>query len=144
MKKFLHFIVWVLVFVSCSEKKEKPSEGWKELESFHKVMQRVYHPMQDSGNLAPAKKLMNQLADEADRWADAKIPEEIDTPEMKARLQKLKTDARALANEITKGSTDDSLKEKLTHLHSEFHEIMEATFSTKEKEDEGKDEHEDH
>jgi len=144
MKKFLYFILFTLVLVACSKKREKASEGWKERESFHKVMQDIYHPMRDSGNLGPAKKLMNQLADEADRWADAKLPEEIDTPEMKARLQRLKTDVRALADEITKGSTDDSLKEKLTRLHSEFHEIMEASLSTKGNEDEGKDEHDDH
>ncbi|GHM98686.1 hypothetical protein WSM22_01760 [Cytophagales bacterium WSM2-2] len=88
-------------------------------------MAASFHPL-DSGNVAPVKKLASQMADEAASWAAATLPEKVNNDEMKGKLEKLKTDTRALADEIAKGATDESIKQKLTELHEQFHKIMEG------------------
>jgi len=146
MKKLSVLILSAIVLFSCSkkEKHEEKSGDWKELEEFHKIMAKVYHPLKEEENLEPAKKLMSQLADEADKWSVAELPEKVNTPAMKEKLTRLKTDARTLADEITKGASDEIIKEKLNQLHEEFHEIRKTWASSKESEDEDKDEDENH
>jgi hypothetical protein len=120
--------VFVLVAALClacaGEKKKSDSSEWKELESFHKLMAAVFHPL-DSGNLEPAKKLASQLAEEADHWASSTLPENVNNSEMKKKLVELKKSSRALSDEVGNGSSDDVLKEKLATVHQQFHEIME-------------------
>lgn len=129
MKKAFSILTLVALACACSVK-EKHAEGmkeWKELDSFHKVMAQAFHPLKDSGNVAPARKLAGDLAAEAEHWAAASLPEQVNTDQMKSALEKLKTDSRALADEIANGVSDDVVKEKLTALHDQFHKIMEAS-----------------
>ena len=140
MNKILVFSLLLLAACSGKEKKSASAE-WKELESFHKVMADVFHPLKDSGNLAPAKQLASQLASEAERLATSTLPEKINNDEMKSDLEKLKTDSRSLAEEIAKGASDQIVKEKLNALHEQFHKIMEAA-SGGEHHDHEKREHE--
>jgi len=136
MKKFLVLLLSSVVLFSCSNKESNEGESgdWKELDAFHKIMAQAYHPLKDSGDPAPTKQLITQLADEAEKWSNSELPEKVNTPEMKGRLQKLKTDSRALENEIHSGATDGTIKEKMNLLHDQFHQIMEAWHS-KETED---------
>jgi hypothetical protein len=142
MKRFPVLIFLAIVLFSCSHKEnhEEESGDWKELEEFHKIMAKVYHPLKEEENLEPAKKMMNQLADEAEKWSAADLPEKVNTPAMKEQLQKLKSDARALANEIDKGVSDEVIKEKLNQLHEQFHQIRKTWASSKESDDEVEDE----
>lgn len=138
MKKLSLLILSVVVLVSCSkkEKHEVESGDWKELNAFHRIMAAAYHPLKDSGNLAPTRKLINQLADEAEKWSGAALPDKVDTPEVKEKLQKLKTDARALANEIHDGASDEIVKNRMIKLHDQFHAVMEAWNHDEDDEDE--------
>ena len=131
-----------MVLFSCSNKErhEEEADGWKELDAFHKIMAKAYHPLKDSGDLAPTKQLINQLADEAEKWSSASLPDKVNTPEVKEKLQKLKTDARALQNEIRGGASDNQIIEGMTKLHDQFHTIMEAWGHN--DDEEGEDEHE--
>jgi hypothetical protein len=125
MNKILVFGLLLLASCSGKEKKSESTE-WKELGSFHKVMADAFHPLKDSGNLAPAKQLASQLADEAEKLASSTLPEKINNEEMKSNLEKLKADSKSLAAVIAKGATDEVVKEKLNSLHDQFHKIMEA------------------
>jgi len=129
MKNVVSILAVVVLALACStkEKHHGAMKEWKELDSFHKIMAQAFHPLKDSGNVAPAKKLASDLAAEAERWAAASLPEQVNTDEMKSYLEKLKTDSRTLADEIAKGASDDVVKEKLTALHDQFHKIMEAS-----------------
>jgi len=141
MKRLPVLILSAVVLFSCSSKeKHEESSDWKELDAFHKIMAKAYHPLKDSGNLDPTKQLINQLADEAEKWSNAALPDNMNTPEVKARLQKLKTDSRALANEIHEGASDDQIKDQMIKLHDQFHEIMKAWIHN--DGEEGEDEHE--
>jgi hypothetical protein len=135
MKKFYVLIMTVAILFSCSKKEKHVEEtsDWKELDSFHKIMADAYHPMTESGNLAPAKQLMNQLAGEAAKWSASTLPDKVNTPKMKESLQKLKIDARVLADNINKGTSDDVVKDKLTKLHDQFHEIMKVWYNKAEQ-----------
>jgi hypothetical protein len=142
MNRPLVLILSVIVLASCSNKKshEEESGDWKELDAFHKIMAKAFHPLKDSGNLDPTKQLVNQLADEVEKWSSADLPEKVNTPEVKEKLQKLKTDSRTLANDIHDGASDDLIKEKMFKLHDQFHEIMEVWS----RQHEGEEEHESH
>ncbi len=119
----------VIIFIMGCSKKEKQEEQlpeWKELDSFHMIMAEAFHPLKDSGNLAPVKQMINDIADQAAKWAAAPLPKKVDNADMKSKIEKLKTDTRSLANEMAKGATDEMITEKLTALHDQFHQIMEA------------------
>jgi len=112
------------------------SDEWKEMNSFHMIMAEAFHPYKDSSNLAPAKKLAEEMAAEADTWAVAALPEKVDNEQVKASLQKLKTDTRGLADLIKSGADDTAVGSSLNALHDSFHGIMEAWHGG------GKEEHE--
>ena len=141
MKKLLFLLLSGAVLFSCSNKEnsEEESADWKELDAFHKIMAEAYHPLKDSGDLAPTKQLIKQLADEAEKWSNSELPEKVDTPEMKEKLEKLKINARVLESEVQKGAADSIVMTKMNLLHDQFHGIMEAWHSK-----EADDEHENH
>ena len=128
MKKLSVLILSVVVLAACSKKAKHEAEpgDWKELNAFHRIMAEAYHPLKDSGDLAPARKLINQLADEAEKWSSAALPNRVNTPEVKEKIQKLKTEARALANDISSGASDEMVKDRMIKLHDQFHSVMEA------------------
>ena len=135
------FLLAALAFagVACTSKngeKETASQGqdeWPEMESFHMVMAEAYHPYKDSANLEPIKSLAENLARESATWASAKLPPAVDNEEVKAKLEKLKADCRALADRVKAGASDDQIGSSLNALHESFHGIMEAWHHTKEK-----------
>ncbi len=131
--KHVLLVIAVGFFIFSCATKEHHSEGaamdndeWPEMDAFHMTMAEAFHPLKDSGNVEPATRLMSQLADEADKWAEAPLPEKVNTDEMKSRLQKLKTDLRALADEVNDGAPEDQVGTTLYTIHDQFHEIMEA------------------
>lgn len=144
MKKNRAAILMIPFLFACSNKEKHASDPgeWKELDAYHKIMAEAYHPLKDSGNLAPAKSLINQLADEAEKWSEAPLPDKVNTPEVKAKLQKLKTEARALADDNGSGASDEIIKQKMIELHDQFHSIM-ATWNHQDEAGED-DEHENH
>ena len=66
------------------------------------------------------------MTDEADKWAAAPLPKKVNNDEMKERLQKLKTDLRALTEQISDGAPGDQVGTTFYIIHDQFHEIMEV------------------
>ena len=120
----------LLTALACSKKTEVAEEAdsveWPEMDSFHMIMAEAFHPFKDSTNLEPAKKLAEEMAVEAAKWQSTTIPEKVNNDNVKALLEKLKTDTRAFADGVGSGVTDEDLGKKLTSLHDDFHSIMEA------------------
>jgi hypothetical protein len=102
------------------------TDDWPEMDAFHMTMAEAFHPLKDTGNVEPANRLMTKLADEAEEWAKAPLPEKVNNDGMKARLQKLKSDLRTLAREISNGAPEDQVGTALYSIHDQFHEIMEV------------------
>ena len=102
------------------------SDEWPEMDAFHMTLAEAFHPLKDSGNVEPALRLIEQLADEADKWAATALPEKVDNEDMKMKLAKLKSDLHALSDEVKIGAPDDQVGASLFIIHDQFHEIMEA------------------
>jgi hypothetical protein len=79
-KPLIYFLIFAFAgFVSCTSKPEstttaaEDSSEWKEMDSFHMIMAEAFHPYKDSSNLAPVKKLAEEMAAEAEKWASASL-----------------------------------------------------------------------
>jgi hypothetical protein len=120
------FMFVAAVFISCNGKKESSSTGeWKELDSYHDVLAEVYHPLSDSGNVEPARRLLGSLAEKGDSLAMASLPEKVNTEEMKSLISTITSDTRNLANEIKNGVSDSVVSQRLNPIHDQFHKIHE-------------------
>lgn len=132
-----YLIVFLMIvgmsFYSCSPKEKSESvteqtdeNEWAQMDSFHMIMADAYHPYKDSAILEPVKRLAEEIAQEAEKWASASLPEKVNNDMMKARLNQLKADTRALSEMIKAGSSDEQIGTSLQALHDHFHSIMEA------------------
>jgi len=129
------------LLVMCAKpSKEDEQIEWKQMDDFHAVMADVYHPLKDSGNLAPIKSRAEELATSASAWADATLPEKVDNEEVKGLLIKLKDGTRGLADQIKAGAADDVIQSQLTSLHDLFHALQEKWYQA----GDGEEGHEDH
>jgi hypothetical protein len=140
MNKFILFIfsLCLIGIISCSKKTGETAEQdeWPELDSFHMTMAEVFHPLKDSGDVRPITARAAELADEAEKWANAPLPEKVNNDEVKQLLADLKAGTRNLADEIKIGTEDDVIGTRLYELHDLFHKIQEKWY--------GKGEHHDH
>jgi hypothetical protein len=122
-------VALIALLFACSKKEsnaEESSDEWPEMDSFHMIMADAYHPFKDSANLAPAKRLAEEMALEAVRWQEAPLPEKVSNDDMKAQLEKLKMESRTFADQVKSNVDDVTLGNSLTGLHESFHKIMEA------------------
>ncbi len=134
--RFKHIVFFTIVLTSlsaCSKTEKVTSEAahsddseWVEMDSFHLIMAEAFHPYKDSANLEPVKRLAEELAQEADKWASAPLPDRVNNDEIKFQLNQLTADARALSEMIQGGASDEEIGNTLQALHSSFHTIMEA------------------
>lgn len=125
-----------LTAIACAPKQEpttaeQPAEeqaDWAELDAFHLFMADMFHPYKDSANLAPIKASADAFAAEAEKWASAPLPEKVNHEDVKAMLEQLKTDTRALADQIKAGATDQEIGNSLNAVHDHFHKIQESWY----------------
>ena len=141
--------ILMVAIASCGpKKKEKRHEMavdenvWPEMESFHAVMADAYHPFSSDKNLEPIKSLAQDLAVEAEKWAEAPLPARVNSEDVKTTLEKIKTDSRRLADMIKAGAKDEEIASALTALHDSFHEVMEKWNAA--RNDSDQEEEEDH
>jgi hypothetical protein len=125
MKNTLVVLAFLCVAVSAFAQKSSKTTEWKEKETFHAVMAKTFHPMED-GNFAPIKARAAEMSDKAKKWADAKPPKQFNKPEIKELLSKLTTESKALAELVAAKGSDDDIKKSLTALHERFHEVSGA------------------
>lgn len=136
MKKinlYLSIAFITLLAVACGSKKHEEAannDAWPEMDEFHFIMAESFHPFKDSTNLEPAKANAAELAKVAEKWANAPLPEKVDTEEIKSDLAQLKNGTDAFIQVVQEG---DSVKigESLTALHDQFHKLQEAWYGGK-------------
>jgi hypothetical protein len=133
--KLFTLVFMVIWLVGCNAKKESPSSTeWKALDAYHDVLAEVYHPLKDSGNVAPARQLLSSLAEKADSLATASLPEKVDNAGMKLLISQITADTKTLADEIRMGASDSVITQKLEPIHDQFHKIHELWSGTEHKE----------
>lgn len=143
MKTILIQILTILLLnIACSSKKEHHETGehhnadssnashdkWAEMDAFHSLMAESFHPYKDSANLEPAKMLASQMAQAAEQWSKAPLPEKVNNDDVKSRLQKLQEETAAFS-QIASNADDKTIGDSLTKLHDLFHELQEAWYS---------------
>jgi hypothetical protein len=134
LKQLAGVMITAVAFYSCSQKentearseKENDDSEWVEMDSFHLIMAEAFHPYKDSANLEPVKRLSEELAQHAESWASATLPDKVNNDAVKAQLNQLKADTRALSTMIQSGATDEEIGTSLQALHDSFHRIMES------------------
>ena len=129
---FLSALLVMFTVLACSTKHDQSAtqnDEWPEMDAFHMTMAEAFHPLKDSGNVEPAKRLIGQLVTEVDKWASSSVPEKVNNDEMRSKLEKLKTDIHALYEVIRDGASEDQIGTAMHTLHDQFHEIMEAWHS---------------
>jgi hypothetical protein len=121
MKKLLLlFIVFTEFNVAQAQEKAK----WKEMDAFHEVMAKTFHPAEE-GKLEPIKTRSQEMLDKATAWHNSTAPKGYNQKAVKKSLKDLVKGAKEINNLVKEKAADDVLKTKLSRLHDVFHEIME-------------------
>jgi hypothetical protein len=132
----LSFSLVLFSMMSCGPKKDEHGhddhadehgETWKEMDDFHMIMAKAFHPYKDSKDLAPAKQNAPAMAEAAAKWADATPPEKADNAAFKEKLSLLKAGCADFVN-ITQSGDTTQISESLVSLHDLFHEIQDSWY----------------
>ncbi len=139
VKLFIIVITSGLLFSCRSTNEDSSSSDWKALDSYHNVLAEVFHPLKDSGNVEPARRLLPLLREKGDSLALASLPGKVNNLEMKSLINKITLDTRSLADDIKSGASDSVIALKLNPIHDQFHRIHHLWNSGKEHENHHKD-----
>jgi len=125
MKKlFSFFIILVTLFFIVQPAKAQQKAKWNEMEAFHEVMSKTFHPAEE-GKMEPIKTRSDEMVKKAIAWKNSAAPEGYDKNAVSKNLKKLVKGAKELNKMVKKNESDKELKEELSELHDVFHEIME-------------------
>lgn len=141
MKKLLStlvkvsFVIFFFSLVCCSPKKDEhghdehaeDGETWKEMDDFHMIMAKAFHPYKDSSDIGPAKENATAMAEAAAKWAGATPPEKADNVAFKEKLSLLNAGCADFVN-IAQSGDSTQISESLVSLHDLFHEIQDTWY----------------
>ena len=100
------------------------NKDWKQMEAFHQVMSKTYHPAEE-GNLQPVKDNIDELIKKAKAWQSSSVPAAYKAKPIKPLLDELVTESVAIKEAVAQKKDDGTLKKMITTAHNTFHEIME-------------------
>jgi hypothetical protein len=124
LKKLLLLTFAALFFGSVNNVQAQTKEKWKELDTFHEVMSKTFHPAEE-GKLEPIKSRSQEMLDKAITWKNSTAPAGYDQDAVKGNLKDLVKGAKKVNKLVQKNATDAEIKEELTELHDVFHQIVE-------------------
>jgi hypothetical protein len=124
MKKLLLLSFAALTLGFANNAWGQTKEKWKELDAFHEVMSKTFHPAEE-GKLEPIKTRCQEMLDKAIAWKKSTAPEGYDKNAVKENLKDLVKGAKELNKMVKENADDAALKEKLSKLHDVFHQIVE-------------------
>lgn len=123
-------ILWIALgfLASCATRRadENAAQTWAEMDTLSTTMDMAFLPLRDSGSVAAVEKMMDKIALECETLAGAELPHKMNEEAIKTKLQRLKKDARALADEITSGTEDDVIGTNFYAIHDLYLEIQDA------------------
>ena len=122
MLKKTYLFIALLIFV-CSAQAQ--STKWAEMESFHTVMSKSFHPTEE-GNFKPLRENASLLEEKAKSWKLAKIPVGINAKKTKPFLEKLVKECTNIKASVTKNKPDSTLLRQITQAHETFHALVES------------------
>lgn len=124
MKKLFSLAVVLSAILFINPVKAQQKAKWAELDAFHEVMSKTFHPSEE-GKLEPIKTRSQEMLDKAVAWKNSTAPEGYDKNSVKKNLKDLVKGAKELNKMVKENAADATLKEKLSKLHDVFHQIVE-------------------
>jgi hypothetical protein len=124
IKKTMVLSICIAVMSFLQVAKAQSAQKWKEMEAFHQVLSKTFHPAEE-GNVKPAKDSASLLLQRAELWQQAAIPAGYKPDLTKSVLTKLVASCKDLETAVKQGKSDDVIKAKITKVHDDFHEIAE-------------------
>lgn len=118
----LTILLYVIGFVNPVQSQEKAQ--WKEMDSFHEVMSKTFHPAEE-GKFEPIRTRSAEMLDRATAWEKSTPPAGYNKDAVSKTLKELVKGAGEINKLVGEKATDAIIKEKLSALHDLFHEIME-------------------
>ncbi len=124
MKKIMSLLMISTVFACSNPVQAQEKAKWQELDAFHEVMSKTFHPAEE-GKLEPIRTRSAEMLEKAIAWKNSTAPEGYDKDAVKDNLSKLVKGAKEINKMVKKNASDKELKEELSELHDVFHEIVE-------------------
>ena len=124
MKKLLTLLMIFTAIVVSKPVNAQQKEKWNEMEAFHEVMAKTFHPAEE-GKLEPIRSRSAEMLEKAMVWKNSTAPEGYDKTAVLKKLKELVKGAKEIDKMVKKNASDKELKEELSELHDVFHEIME-------------------
>jgi hypothetical protein len=120
MKPFLFlFIMTTASLISFSQ-----TTAWKEMQDFHAVMSKTFHPAEEN-NLQPTKDSAAVLLTKAKAWQNSAVPKGYNATVAAPILKQLVAECDAINKAVADKKTDTELKQLITKAHETFHELTE-------------------
>ena len=123
MKKLLPLLL-ICIAVVVAKPAHAQKAKWQELDAFHEVMSKTFHPAEE-GKLEPIRSRSTEMLEKAIAWKNSAAPEGYDKTAVLESLKKLVKGAKEIDKMVKKNASDKELKEELSALHDVFHEIVE-------------------
>jgi hypothetical protein len=124
MKKSLLLLIAVISFAGFNCACSQENARWKEMDAFHEVMAKTFHPAEE-GKLDPIRTRSQEMLDKATEWQSSTAPKGYNQKAVKKSLKELVKGAKEINTLVKQNAADDILKVRLSKLHDTFHEIME-------------------
>ncbi len=124
MKRTLLLLIAITVFLGVNIAQSQGKTKWKEMDAFHEVMAKTFHPAEE-GKLEPIKARSQEMLDKAIAWQNSTAPEGYNQKAVKKSLKELVKGTKEINSLVKEKAADDVLKANLSRLHDVFHEIME-------------------
>ncbi|MBP6233045.1 MAG: hypothetical protein KA428_07250 [Chitinophagaceae bacterium] len=124
MKTIVSFLIVILALTTTSKVQAQEKAKWKEMEAFHEVMSKTFHPAEE-GKMEPIKSRSTEMVQKAIAWKKSIAPAGYDKSAVLKNMRKLVKGAKKVNKLVQKNAPDAHLKEQLTELHTVFHEIVE-------------------
>jgi hypothetical protein len=96
------------------------ASGWSQMDAFHEVLQKTWHPAARSNDLRPIRTTADTLAQRAEAWAQSTPPAGCDSPKVKESVQRIQSDTRLLVMAIRRNAPDGEVKAALKGVHDVF------------------------
>lgn len=96
---------------------------WKEMNAFHHVMAATWHPASQKNDLAPLRARGKELLTSAEAWAASNapaMPSSCGSAAVKASVEKVVAESRALVALLDAAADDAKLKAALKAVHDTF------------------------
>jgi hypothetical protein len=124
MIKSILSIAFALAAVLSFNPAQAGEEKWKEMNDFHAIMAKTFHPAEE-GNLQPVKENAEALLASARTWQKSTAPEGYKKDEATEILSRLVRKCDELSAAVKSKASDEDLTRLITEAHDIFHEIAE-------------------